>query len=100
MQPGRLYYVNFSKEHFVRNDGDAARYHLVMDVKVNDWLKQFFPPETAFEKLEYAVARATWPTFWKVRQYKIRSETKFWRHYNGSMPQRIVHRIRGKGATS
>ena len=100
MKPGRLYYVNFSKEHFVRNDGDAPRYHLVMDVKVNDWLRQFFPPETSFEKLEHAMARATWPTFWKVRRFKIVSQTIFWRHYNGSMPQQIVHRIRGKGAAS
>jgi len=95
MQTGRLYYVNFSKRHFVRNDGDEARIHLVMDVKVNDWLAHYFPPLTRWEKLENAVARATWPTYWRARQVRIRAERRFWQHYEGSRLQAIRHRLRG-----
>lgn len=96
MQVGHLYYVNFSKRHYVRNDGDEARIHLVMDVKVNDWLAQYLPQPSAWEQLEYATARATWPTFWRLRQVRIRAERQFWKHYEGSRPQAVVHRIRGK----
>jgi hypothetical protein len=95
MKEGRLYYVNFSKTHMVRNEGDEARLHLVMDLKVNDWLAQFFPKPSAWEQVEYASARATWPTFWKIRQARVRAETRFWKHYNGSLVQRTVHRLRG-----
>lgn len=100
MQPGRLYYVNFSKRHYVKNEGDTARYHLVMDVKVNDWLRKVFPETTAWEELEFAFARATWPTFWRLRQRYVRAETAFWKHYNGSTVQRTVHRLRGQTPAS
>jgi len=96
MQAGRLYYVNFSKRHYVRNDGTEARIHLVMDLKVNDWLAQLFPPLTPWEQLENAVARAIWPTYWRLRQLRARAERQFWSHYEGSRPQAVVHRIRGK----
>jgi hypothetical protein len=94
MTPGRVYYVNFSKTHYVKNEGGEARLHLVMDLKVNDWLAQFFPLPSALERVEYSLARATWPTYWRLRQQRVRAETVFWRHYNGSLPQRIVHRVR------
>ena len=38
MQPGELWYLDFSKKHRVENNGDSDRIHLVMDCKVNDWL--------------------------------------------------------------
>lgn len=31
LKEGHLYYVNFSKKHYVRNDGDVARTHLVLE---------------------------------------------------------------------
>lgn len=95
MQPGHIYYVNFSKPHYVRNDGAEARTHLVMDLKVNAWLAQAFPKTSAWEEFEFSVARTTWPTFWRLRQLRVRAERQFWHHYNGSLPQQIVHRIRG-----
>jgi hypothetical protein len=96
MRPGHFYYVNFSKKHFVRNDGTEARYHLVMDLKVNAWLRQFFPPTTMWEEIEFAVARATWPPFWRVRQQWIRLTTWGWKVYEGSPTQRVVHWLKGR----
>ena len=100
MQPGHLYYVNFSKRHYVRNDGDQARTHLVMDLKVNDWLAQYFPPTTAWEELEFATARALWPAWWRLRRYRVRTQKYFWKQYEGSRAQAMVHRIRGSGTVN
>lgn len=96
MQPGRLYYVNFSKLHSVKNAGDAPRYHLVMDLRVNDWLRRMFPPTTALEELEFAFARTVWPTFWRLRWKRTQAAKLFWAHYNGSSIQRAVHKFRGQ----
>jgi len=96
MQAGHLYYVNFSKYHYVRNDGDEARTHLVMDLKVNDWLARFFPQPTAWEELEFATARTLWPAFWRLRRWRNLSTRAFWRNYEGSRAQAVVHRLRGK----
>lgn len=98
MAPGRLYYVNFTKTHWVRNDGDQPRIHLVMDLGVNDWLRALFPPAPWAERVEHAVARATWPTLWALRQKKVEASIAFWRAYNGSTLQRISHRLRGRAA--
>lgn len=95
MKPGNLYYVNFSKSHYVKNEGSEARTHLVMDLQVNDWLARCFPPTRRWEELEFALARSTWPAYWRVRKLRVRAERQFWAHYNGSLPQQIVHRLRG-----
>ena len=96
MQSGHLYYVNFSKRHYVRNDGSEARIHLVMDLKVNEWLAQYFPPLRPWEQWENAAARATWPAYWRLRQYRVRLERQFWEHYEGSRAQALAHLVRGK----
>lgn len=98
MQPGRFYYVNFSKAHYVKNEGDAARIHLVMDLKVDDWLAQYFPEADLWERTQYVFARAAYPSFWKVRRKRVELETSFWKHYNGSPIQRLVHRVRERPA--
>jgi hypothetical protein len=100
MQVGHVYYVNFSKRHYVRNDGTEARIHLVMDLKVNDWLAQYFPRASQWEQLENAAARATWPTYWRMRQYRVRMERQFWKHYEGSRAQALSHAVRGKQRTA
>ena len=87
MQAGRLYYVNFTKRHYVRNDGSEARIHLVMDLKVNDWLAQYFPPLTHWEHCENAVARKTLPVYWRMRWQRVRLQRQFWKHYEGSRVQ-------------
>lgn len=100
MKPGRFYYVNFSKKHYVKNEGDADRLHLVLDLKVNDWLRQCFPKETLLERAEYLVARLTWPTYWKWLRVYHRSFDWLWGLYAGSSAQRLVHWAKGRGATA
>lgn len=97
MKPGRLYYVDFSKKHFVRNDGAEPRLHLVMDLKINDWLRAIFPPPTPLEKVQAAWMRLTYPAFWKLRWWWISAGMTFWKFYTGSPLQRAVHRLRGRG---
>lgn len=44
-QPGQLWYADFTREHRVRNTGDAVRIHLVVDCHVTPALLRLFPPE-------------------------------------------------------
>ena len=39
MQPGECWYLNFSLPHWIENNGDTDRIHLVIDCKINDWLR-------------------------------------------------------------
>ena len=95
MEPGRLYYVNFSKLHHVRNDGSEARVHLVLDLKVNDFLRGVFPEVGLAERLEHVVVRHTLPLAWRVQYARNAVWTLFWKHYEGSALQRLRHRLRG-----
>jgi mannose-6-phosphate isomerase-like protein (cupin superfamily) len=38
MREGELWYLDFSQNHRVENNGTENRIHLVIDCKVNDWL--------------------------------------------------------------
>ncbi|WP_147113032.1 aspartyl/asparaginyl beta-hydroxylase domain-containing protein [Tateyamaria sp. syn59] len=40
LSPGEVWYVDTLRPHSLRNDGDAARVHLVIDCVVNDWVRQ------------------------------------------------------------
>lgn len=51
MKPGELWFCDFSRPHRVANKGSEARLHLVLDLSVNDWLREKFPPETLTEKI-------------------------------------------------
>jgi hypothetical protein len=94
LSPGRLYYVNFSKVHYVRNDGDAARTHLVMDLQVNDFLRNVFPELSPFERVENFVVRHTLPLWWQVQFARDGLERAFWQNYEGSALQRLRRRLR------
>lgn len=99
MNPGRLYYVNFTRRHFVRNDGETTRIHLVMDLKVNDWLRQFFPALSPQERIKHLAMRWTYPVFCKLRWWKVKSQMLFWKHYEGSWLQQTRYRLVGRSAT-
>lgn len=92
MRPGRLYYVNFSKKHYVHNGGETPRYHLVLDLKVNDWLRQFFPKPTPGQKISMRTQRIFLPVAWKLRGLYMGILGIFWRYYEGSAVQRFRHR--------
>jgi hypothetical protein len=93
MKAGHLYYVNFSMVHYVRNDSDAVRVHLVMDLKINDFLRRAFPEFSGWERFEYAVARKTLPIMWKIESARKYPARKFWKLYEGSSLQRLRHRL-------
>lgn len=40
--PGACWYMDFSKEHSVKNSGDTVRIHLVIDCLRNEWSDQLF----------------------------------------------------------
>ena len=44
MTAGSAWYTNVCNLHAVRNQSPVHRVHLVLDMKVNDWLLGFFPP--------------------------------------------------------
>ena len=58
MEPGELWYCDFTHPHRVHNKSDIARVHMVLDLKVNDWLRGFFPPEPVADRVKNAVQRA------------------------------------------
>jgi hypothetical protein len=66
--PGRLYYVDFTRLHSVRNDGRTARIHLILDLQMNDFLRRVFPEPSRREQVEWFLVRHTlplvWPFFW------------------------------------
>jgi hypothetical protein len=50
MKEGTCWYLNLSLRHRVNNFGDASRIHLVIDCKVNDWIKHLLNKKTAHKK--------------------------------------------------
>lgn len=42
LEPGTCWYMDFSKEHSVKNAGDTVRIHLVLDCLRNEWSDQLF----------------------------------------------------------
>jgi mannose-6-phosphate isomerase-like protein (cupin superfamily) len=52
MHEGECWYANFNMKHRVTNAGNTDRIHLVMDCKVNDWLREQFDNEAVEIKKE------------------------------------------------
>lgn len=98
MAPGRLYYCDFTRPHFVRNDGPTPRIHLVLDLVVNDFLRGVFPPTTAAERVGHWVKRQTVPWYWAALSARTAARRRFWKSYNGSVVQVVARKVRGKTA--
>jgi len=99
LKEGHLYYVNFTKKHYVRNDGTTARTHLVLDLQVNDFLRGFFPSTTVTQRAEMFLTRNLLPTFlWIPIKMRERLKKRFWNAYEGSSIQALRHRIFPKRA--
>jgi len=61
---GELWFGDFSRRHFVRNDGRTPRVHLVVDVGINDFVLGLFPEEYVRAQpriMKYAPAIPTLP---------------------------------------
>lgn len=93
MQPGSLYYVNFSKLHYVRNDGDTDRLHLVLDLEVNEWLRNIFPEMSLFERAEAKVFKYFLPIQWDFLKYKIKIKSLLWDLYKDSYMRKLRHKF-------
>jgi quercetin dioxygenase-like cupin family protein len=50
LKEGECWYMNFNLPHSVNNKSKTARIHLVVDAKVNDWVKQLFDQPAARKK--------------------------------------------------
>jgi len=42
LQEGECWYMNFNLPHAIANKGESDRIHLVIDARVNDWVKELF----------------------------------------------------------
>ncbi len=99
LRPGRLYYVNFAKVHYVRNDGSEPRIHLVLDLQVNDFLRSVFPPLSMGERVENFAVRHTLPMLWHLLAARVAASKAFWRCYEGSLVQQLSHKVRRRHRT-
>ena len=50
LEEGNAYYVNVNLPHRVNNGGEAERIHLVIDAKVNDWVRGLFARSTGIAR--------------------------------------------------
>jgi hypothetical protein len=101
--PGRLYYANYSMVRTVRNDGDTPRIHLVLNLRMNDVLRNVFPKLTVVERVEHFVVRTTLPSWWRLISARRVLANLFSENYDNSLLQRSLHRIRkssGAGPTA
>ena len=57
MNPGELWYLDFSRPHSIANRSPIRRIHFVLDLLVNDWLREFFPEESWRERVANAGRR-------------------------------------------
>ena len=51
MKEGELWYVDVTKPHSVRNESDITRVHLVIDLVVTKWIRDFFPKESLNDQI-------------------------------------------------
>jgi hypothetical protein len=70
MNEGELWYADVAPLHMVFNRGTEDRVHLMLDLGVNDWLRDMFPDETLSERL-YNLGYRTW-YLGKERLYELR----------------------------
>jgi mannose-6-phosphate isomerase-like protein (cupin superfamily) len=62
MEPGQAWYVNVCEPHSVENLSPVDRVHLVLDMKVNEWLLNFFPAPTLIDRGHWIALRKFEPT--------------------------------------
>jgi quercetin dioxygenase-like cupin family protein len=50
LKAGEAWYLSVCEPHSVRNDSDIDRIHVVLDMRVNDWMRELFPPLTLADR--------------------------------------------------
>ena len=48
LKEGECWYLNFNLPHSMINNSDIDRIHLVIDARVNDWVKDIFSDTSIF----------------------------------------------------
>ena len=56
MNEGEMWYMDVTKPHKLRNDSDVVRVHLVIDLVLNKFVRDFFPAQTLYD---------TWAIFYR-----------------------------------
>jgi hypothetical protein len=67
MQPGEAWYLNVCEPHSVENASNVHRVHLVLDMKVNDWVRSLFPAPTVNQLMYGFVVRNFEPTYLRCK---------------------------------
>jgi hypothetical protein len=68
MNPGELWYCDFTRPHRVHNQSDIGRVHLVLDMTVDRWLRGVFPPEPFVERIKGYRQRAAFEGRAKLKE--------------------------------
>jgi hypothetical protein len=66
MAADEAWYVNVCLPHSVENRSANDRINLVLELEVNDWLRNLFPPQNWRERMWSATLRQVEPRIWKV----------------------------------
>lgn len=89
MQPGEAWYTNVCEPHSVENLSNVNRVHMVLDMKVNDWVLSMLPPMTAGERMQGVVLRAFEPTYQSSKLWLSNTKGKV-RNKLGDMGLRAI----------
>lgn len=87
MQPGELWYCDFTHPHRVHNASDVGRVHMVVDCAVNDWLRSLFPHESMGDRMRNAAQRAIYVA--RTRRYELTQRTGL-----ASLKKRVTDALR------
>lgn len=61
MNPGELWYGDFSKVHSVKNNSPIVRVHMVVDVQINDFVLRLFPEDFIARRRAEGISITTEP---------------------------------------
>ena len=61
MNPGELWYGDFSKVHSVKNNSPVVRVHMVIDVQINDFVLSLFPEDFIARRRAEGISITTEP---------------------------------------
>ena len=98
-RPGELWYGDFSFPHRLRNGGRAERIHLVLDLKVSDYVTSLFPPSFLEQKERRRRARRWCQDAFDRAEHKPRAATaeiefyEAWRTSFRGVAKKIARRL-------
>jgi hypothetical protein len=79
MKAGEAWYTNVCEPHAVRNDSDVHRVHLVLDMRVNEWVRSLFPSQGMLSKARGVVLRHCERRWLSMRQHVLSFPRRIYR---------------------